>query len=131
MSCPSSIYTVNTNYTVAADGIIPAGTIVRRYGRNCQSDNVGVALVGAGYYDVIASVTFTPDATGAVTVALTQDGTPIQGATMTVQGTASEPCGLFIVGKARNCGCDCNSMILATISAAGVVNNFAYDVNKD
>ena len=130
MSCPSSIYTVITNYATTAGGIIPAGTIARRYGRSCQSDGVGITLVGTGYYDAKVAVTFVPTATGEVTVTLTQDGTPIQGATMTVQGTASEPCGLFVIAKARNCGCGCNSTLQATISAAGVASA-TFDVTKE
>ena len=131
MSCPSSIYTVNTNYTTTAGGILPAGTTVRRYGKSCQSDGIGISLTGVGYYDVKSTLTFTPSTTGEVTITIAQDGTPIQGATMTVQGTASEPCGLSVITKARNCGCDCNSTLNAIISAVGVANNFTIDVTKE
>ena len=130
MSCPSAIHTVNTNFDVAAGGQLPFGRIVRRYGRNCQLNGSGISMIGAGYYDVESSLTFTPTATGPVTVQFFQDGIAIPGATMTVQGTAAEPIGLFVTAMPRNCGCDCNTVLTATVSAAGTANNFSTVVKK-
>lgn len=131
MSCPSAIHTVSTNVDVAENGQIPFGSVVRRYGRNCQLNGTGINLMGAGYYDLESSLTFTPTATGPVTIQFYQDGIALPGATMTVPGTAAEPIGLYVTSMPRNCGCDCNTMITATISAAGTANNFSTVIRKD
>lgn len=63
MSCPASIYTVLTNYVIAEDAQDPFGAIIRRFGRNVQLDGQGINLLGSGYYDLDASLSFTPTAT--------------------------------------------------------------------
>ena len=131
MSCPSSIYTVLTNYVVTEGAQGPFGTIVRRFGRFVQLDGQGINLLGQGYYDLDASLSFEPTATGPVTIQFYQDGVAIPGALATTQGTAAEPCTLPVVAKVRNCGCDCNSTLTYTISAAGTVINLATRVDKE
>lgn len=131
MSCPASIYTVLTNYAVTEGAQGSFGTIVRRFGRFVQLDGQGINLLGQGYYDLDASLSFTPTATGPVTIQFYQDGVAIPGALATTQGTAAEPCTLPVVAKVRNCGCDCNSTLTYTISAAGTVINLATRVDKE
>ena len=51
MSCKSLIYTALTSPTaVAADGIIPLGSIVRRYGCALAANGNGVNVSEPGYY---------------------------------------------------------------------------------
>ena len=127
----SRIYTVATNVAIAANQSGPFGAIIRRYGCNCQLDGAGINLIGAGYYDLEASLTFTPTAAGPVTIQFYQDGQAIPGALATTQGTADEPLNLSVVAAIRNCGCNCNTTLTYTIDAAGTIVNLATDVDKD
>lgn len=131
MSCPSLIYTVATNVAIAEGQQGTFGAIIRRYGRNCQLDGAGINAIGAGYYDLRASLTFEPTATGPVTIQFYQDGVAIPGAVATAQGTATEPVSLCVEAEVRNCGCDCNSAITYTIGAAGTIVNLSTKVGKD
>ena len=127
----SRIYTVASKVAIAENQSGPFGAIIRRYGCNCQLEGAGINLVGAGYYDLEASLSFTPTATGLVTIQFYQDGAAIPGALATGQGTAAEPLALPVVSTIRNCGCDCNSSLTYTIDAAGTIVNLAVNVTKD
>lgn len=127
----SRIFTVASNVAVTENQSGPFGSIVRRYGCNCQLDGAGVNLIGAGYYDLEASLSFTPTATGPVTIQFYQDGMAVPGVFATGQGTASEPLALPVAGTIRNCGCDCNSTLTYTIDAAGTIVNLAVNVTKE
>lgn len=127
----SRIYTVATNVAITENQSGPFGAIIRRYGCNCQLDGAGINLVGAGYYDLEASLSFTPTATGPVTIQFYQDGVAIPGALATGQGTAAEPLNLSVAAAIRNCGCNCNTTLTYTIDAAGTIVNLAVDVDKD
>lgn len=79
MSCKSAIYTADPSSTVltlstATGTAIPLGTTIRRFGCNTVLSGNGVLLKGQGYFDVDASVTFTPTAAGTYTVTLFKDG---------------------------------------------------------
>ena len=130
MSCPSALYTVNTNYSVVEGADVPFGNIVRRYGRNCQLNGGGISLIGGGYYDIESTFTFTPTGAGDVTVQFYQDGLGIPGAVATFAGTAGSAVTVPIICLVRNCGGSCNTTITASVSAAGVVNNFATKIEK-
>jgi hypothetical protein len=67
--------------TVAANGILPLTTIVRRRGQSIQQSNDSVVLGAPGYYHASVSLTFTAPAAGIATVQLMQDGIPVSGAT--------------------------------------------------
>ena len=127
----SRIYTVATNVAISENQSGPFGAIIRRYGCNCQLDGAGINLIGAGYYDLEASLSFTPTATGPVTIQFYQDGTAIPGALATGQGTAAEPLNLSVSAAIRNCGCNCNTTLTYPIDAAGTIVNLAVDVDKD
>lgn len=130
MSCPSEICTFNSNYSAAENAVIPFGTIARRYGRNCQLDGNGINLIGAGYYDFTSSISFTPTASGPVTFQLMQDGTAVPGALVSFSGTAATTTPASLRFTLRNCGCNCNSVLTVTTSAAGIVDNMATVVAK-
>ena len=127
----SRIYTVATNVAIAENQSGPFGAIIRRYGCNCQLDGAGINLIGAGYYDLEASLSFTPTATGPVTIQFYQDGVAVPGALAIGQGTAAEPLNLSVAAALRNCGCNCNTTLTYTIDAAGTIVNLAVDVDKD
>lgn len=127
----SRIYTVASNVAIAENQSGPFGAIIRRYGCNCQLDGAGINLIGAGYYDLEASLSFTPTAAGPVTIQFYQNGVAVPGALATEQGTAATPMNMTVVAAIRNCGCDCNSSITYTIDAAGTIVNLAVDVDKD
>lgn len=80
MSCKSALYAaMQTPTAVAVDGVIPLGSLIRRYGCDVALNGNAVNITGAGYYDVDASVTVTPAAAGTVTVTLYKDGVAVLG----------------------------------------------------
>ena len=73
MSCKSALYAaMQTPSAVAVGGVLPLGSLIRRYGCDLSLNGNAVNIVGgnqsAGYYDVDASLTVVPAAVGTVTV---------------------------------------------------------------
>ena len=130
MSCPSMLYTVLTNAEVAENDTAGFGSAVRGYGQALRLNGTGINQIGGGYFGVDASLTFTPTAAGPVTIQYYLDGAPIPGSLATGQGTASQPLNLSVIGVTRSCGCQCNSTLTYTISAAGTIDNLATRVTK-
>ena len=63
MSCKSALYTaMQTPTAVAVDGVIPLGSLIRRYGCDITLNGNAVNIVGKGYYDVDTSITVAPTA---------------------------------------------------------------------
>ena len=92
MSCKSALYAVlQTPTAVAVDGVIPLGSLIRRYGCDISLNGNAVNLSGAGYYDVDASITVAPTAAGTVTATLVKDGVAIPGATASAAAAAGAP----------------------------------------
>ena len=127
----SLLYTVATNVAVTEGQQGPFGATIRRYGCNIRQDGAGISMIGAGYYDVDANLSFTPTATGPVTIQFYQDGVAIPGALATGQGTAAEPLNIGTAFTVRNCGCDCNTSLTYTIDAAGTIVSLPVRVGKD
>ena len=89
MSCKSALYTaLQTPTAVAVDGVIPLGSLIRRYGCDISLNGNAVNLSGAGYYDVDVSITVAPTAAGTVTATLVKDGVAIPGATASAAAAA-------------------------------------------
>lgn len=133
MSCKSLIYTaMQTPTAVAVDGIIPLGTIVRRYGCNCNLNGNGIAINGQGYYDVDVSVEAVPDAAGTVTVQLLKDGVAVPGATAaaTVAAVANTVTLAFPATVRLGCCSTGSVLTLLLTGAASTVNNVAARVEK-
>ena len=133
MSCKSLIYTaMQTPTAVAVNGIIPLGTIVRRYGCNCNLNGNGIAINGQGYYDVDVSVEAVPDAAGTVTVQLLKDGVAVPGATAaaTVAAVANTVTLAFPATVRRGCCSTGSVLTLLLTGAASTVNNVAARVEK-
>ncbi len=133
MSCKSLIYTaMQTPTAVAVGGIIPLGTIVRRYGCNCNLNGNGIAINGQGYYDVDVSVEAVPDAAGTVTVQLLKDGVAVPGATAaaTVAAVANTVTLAFPATVRLGCCSTGSVLTLLLTGAASTVNNVAARVEK-
>ncbi len=61
MSCKSALYTaMQTPTAIPVDGILPLGSIIRRYGCDANLNGNAVNITNAGYYDVDVSVTVAP-----------------------------------------------------------------------
>lgn len=133
MSCKSLIYTaMQTPTDVAVNGVIPLGTIVRRYGCNCNLNGNGIAINGQGYYDVDVSVEAVPDAAGTVTIQLLKDGVAVPGATAaaTVAAVANTVTLAFPATVRLGCCSTGSVLTLLLTGAASTVNNVAARVEK-
>lgn len=131
----SIIQTVNQSLqAVTAGSTITLGSVLRRYGCNCRlNGNSVIKLSGQGYYEVTATVTLAPTASGNVSVALYQDGTPISGAVATGSvTTAGNSITLPLVTTVRNnCCCDSVSAITCVLtSGTSTVSNISMRVEK-
>ena len=127
----SALYTANTaSQTVAINGTISPGTIIRRFGQCCNLSGSGITINGTGYYSVNISVTATPTAEGTVTVSLYKDGVAVPGAT--ASGYGSDDVNLSINALVREaCACNPSSVLTLVISeSAAVISNVACVVEK-
>ncbi len=136
MSCKSALYTaMQTPTAIPVDGILPLGSIIRRYGCDANLNGNAVNIYGgrenAGYYDVDASVTVAPTAAGTVTVTLVKDGVPIPGATASAAAAAGAPTVLSFPALVRQPCCASGSALsLVLTGAAATVNNVALRVQR-
>lgn len=132
MSCKSAIYTVNSvQQPYAANSQIPFGTVVRRFGNNCQLDGPSIALNGGGYYGIDISLSIAPTAAGEITAQVYSNGVPVPGALATnTAANAGDVVSLPITGMVRNCGQCAVSTLSLFITAAGTPTNFATKVDK-
>ena len=99
MNC---IYTVNSNYSAAADGMIPVGTIVRRQGCGMNIDGGAISCSGRGYYKVTVCATITPTTAGPVGVRVFQDGAQVPGASSVGTGETTSPTSVCTCTMIRN-----------------------------
>lgn len=133
MSCKSLIYTANTSNTaVAVGGVLPLGTVNRRYGCNIDLSGNGIVLTGTGYYDVDSSFTATATAAGNVTITMLRDGVAVPGATATATAAAAAgTVNLTIPSVIRLQCCNSSSTITFVLSGTAVtLNNAAVIVKK-
>ena len=132
MSCKSALYAaMQTDTAVTAGGVIPLGSLIRRYGCDIALNGNAVNLTSTGYYDVDASITATLTAAGTVTVTLYKDGVAVPGATASETGTASGTVNLNIPALVRQACCVSGSALsLVLTGAAATVNNVALRVQR-
>lgn len=130
MSCKSALYTaMQTPTAIPVDGILPLGSIIRRYGCDANLNGNAVNITNAGYYDV--SVTVSPTAAGTVTVTLVKDGVPIPGATASAAAAAGAPVTLAFPALVRQACCASGSALtLVLTGAAATVSNVALRVQR-
>lgn len=129
----SAIYVANISApTVADGGIMPLGSILRRYGCNINMDGNAITLCGQGYYLVTVSATVTPSAAGTVTLLAQKDGVPIAGAEASATAGATDIAVVLpITCTVRNsCGCESSLLSLLLTGGEAVVNNLAVTVEK-
>lgn len=132
MSCKSALYAaMQTPTAVAVDGVIPLGSLIRRYGCDVALNGNAVNITGAGYYDVDASVTVSPAAAGTVTITLYKDGVAVPGATASETAAANGTVDLSIPALVRQVCCAAGSALtLVLTGAAATVNNVALRVQR-
>lgn len=119
MGCKSAIFTVNSNVSVAANGQIPFGSIIRRFGQGVSLDGSDIVCCGQGYYDVACSVTLIPAAAGNIGIQLYADGAPVPGAYSEAAGTAGSPVALPLTAMVRQKCCGAVSISLKIVSPSG------------
>ena len=137
MSCKSALYAaMQTPTAVAVDGVIPLGSLIRRYGCDLSLNGNAVNIIGgnqsASYYDVDASVTVAPAAVGTVTVTLFKDGVAVPGATASATAAAADDAlNLNITALVRQVCCAAGSALtLVLTGAAASVENVALRVQR-
>lgn len=132
MSCKSAIYTaMQTPTGVAVGGVIPLGSLIRRYGGDIELNGNAVNLTGAGYYDVDASISVAPIAAGTVTVSLHQNGVAVPGASASAALTEGTVSDLSITALVRQVCCAAGSALtLVLTGAASTVSNVALRVQR-
>ena len=132
MSCKSALYAaMQTPTAVAVDGVIPLGSLIRRYGCDVALNGNAVNIAGAGYYDVDASVTVTPTAAGTVTITLYKDGVAVPGATASETAAVNGTVDLSIPALVRQVCCAAGSALtLVLTGVAATVNNVALRVQR-
>lgn len=137
MSCKSALYAaMQTPSAVAVGGVIPLGSLIRRYGCDVSLNGNAVNITGgnqsAGYYDVDASLTVAPAAVGTVTVTLYKDGVAVPGATASATAAAADDAlDLNITALVRQVCCAAGSALtLVLTGAAASVDNVALRVQR-
>lgn len=136
MSCKSALFAaMQTPTAVAAGGVIPLGSLIRRYGSDLSLSGSAVNIEGncqsQGYYDVDASITATLTAAGTVTVTLYKDGVAIPGATASETGMASGTVNLSITALVRQACCAAGSALTLVLTGAeATVNNVGLRVQR-
>lgn len=128
------IYTVNNAGAVAPIGSnVPVGSIIRRYGKCIDATGSAINLFEPGYYDVDISATMTAAAAGDVILSLTQDGTPVPGATATASiatpTTQFENVAIVATVRVKCCG-NANLAVLVGGTTSPTVRNMAVRVVK-
>lgn len=127
MACKALLFTSNTiDQTVAVDGFLSLGGVVRRRAGNCDNgpsaNLVGNAdvLTGGDYYEVDANVIVTPTAAGTVVITMLQDGVVVSSASATV-AAADTTVTLPLTGIVRTRGGSSN-ITFQLAGAASTVN---------
>ena len=72
-----------SSLNLSVGDVIPLGSVVRRYGCNCQLNGNAIAIEGTGYYTIDATATLQPTEAGDVSVALYKNGVVVPGSTVT------------------------------------------------
>ena len=122
----AAIYTVNeSSQTVAEDGVINLGTIVRKFGCNLNLAGTGIQIMGPGYYRFDSSITLARN----VTVTAYLDNMPVQGAVATAEATAAgDVLNLdldFVIRQSCSCCEGLSNLVFKVSENAADVSNIA------
>lgn len=91
MNVQSALFAITpTTATVTAGGALPLTTVARRITPRISLGSDSANIVVPGYYEIDASVTFTADAAGDVTITAYQNGEAIPGITATETVTTAD-----------------------------------------
>ena len=128
----SLIYTAMTApVDVLANGQLPLGTIVRRYGCGINQNGNGIALSEAAYYNVHANVVVAATAAGEISATMQVNGVAYPGAIATeTAGAAGDVVTLPIDAIVRVGCCDGIKSLTLVLSAAGTVRNVSVSVER-
>lgn len=131
----SLIQTTNqASQVVAVDSTIGLGSVLRRFGCNCRLNGNAIEIDGEGYYTIDADIIATPDAAGTVTVALYENGLPIQGAIASTTVAATDTCVTLPITTTVRRSCCCTggeSITCRLIEGASTVSNVSLRVVKE
>lgn len=118
--------------TVALDGVLSLGSVIRRFGCNCRLNGNAIEVNGEGYYTVSINVTVLPTVAGPTTIALYANGVQVAGATARGSvSTAGNPVTLPIDTTVRVGCCDeAISLTCVLTEGAGNVSNVTARVVK-
>ena len=132
MSCNSAIYTNNQTATaIPAGGLIPFGTIIRRFcSRHLNAGDSAITVCGKGYYDVSVSATMVATGAGIATIALQSDGANVPGATASTTVAAGDTFNLDITALIREFDCNTSNLTLVLTGVAATVTNISTVVKK-
>ena len=130
----SLIQTANqSTQAIAENSIISLGSTQRRYGCGLRLSGNAIEVSDTGYFTVDDTVSATPTAAGAVTVALYNNGVQIPGAIAYGSvSTAGNSVTLPIVATIRR-GCCCDSadnLTAVLIAGEGTIENISLRVEK-
>lgn len=123
--CKSLLYTAMTTSTIVnANGQIPMGQTIRRYGRAIRATNNKIVLLEPGYYTVIVNTTVYPTAATTISTSANANGQPIDGATSSATPTAAgSAVNLGISTVIRVYCCDTRELTVVLGSQGTVTNN--------
>ena len=136
MSCKSALFCINLSEPTLNEGAsVPLGSTIRRFGPNIRLDGTGILVKDSGYYDIEASFTVTPSATGIVTIQLYQDGVAVPGglASATVAATdTTVNLNILAIIRVQGCGCveETSMLDFKIIENGATINNAAVKVEK-
>ena len=129
----SLLQTVNqSTQPIDVNGIIPPGTVVRRFGCNCQLSGNGQQICGEGYYTLNGALTVEASVIGNVTAALYDNGVLLSGTQVSGYAAAADaPVTLPFVATVRKGCCDGASVITCElIEGAGNMTNYTMQIQK-
>ena len=129
----SGIYVANTGVqSVAIDGAIALGSVVRRFGCGVDLNGTGITIDEPGYYDVNLSVTAEPTAAGPVTVSMINNGVAVSGATATATAAAAgDAVNLSFESMVRVfCNGNIAALTFALTDGAASITNVAVVITK-
>lgn len=132
MSCKSLLYMVlNATTAVAAGGVVPLGTIMRRFGTAIRADGNTITLTEPGYYEITVNDTVRPGAATPLSLTVMENGVPLSGAITTVTPAAiGDDTPMQIPAAVSRVYCHCCKTISFVLSAAGSVTTAAVTVVK-
>lgn len=124
----SMIYTAGSA-TMTAAGIVPVGSVIRRFGCAIRTDGNSVFLGEPGYYQVSAAANLIPTATGNVSMTINENGSTL--ATATAEGTASEAMQLILPAAVSRVYCSGSpKTVNIAVSAPATVSSLYVTVDK-